>query len=172
MSETLQEYWAKRQSLNYYKTVREWIESIPPGNCIMDVGSRGTPIVTYGDFQRRISIDLADAEPQEGVENIVGDWMAIEPPVADLVICLQVLEHLSNTIVSGFAKKLLKFGKQVIISVPFMWPRKSCKYHKQDLISVEKLEMWVGKRCVKHVIVAEETGNQTKRIVALFDGDA
>lgn len=160
----INKYWEERKNLNYYKLIRKIIESFSPGESIMDVGSYGTPIVTYGNFKKRISVDRINTNI-EGVDNIVGNWLTMDAPKVDLILCLQVLEHIPEEKVRPFARKLLKHGTNAIISLPYMWPVNSCKYHVHDLIDLEKIEDWLGQKSLSHTIVSDRN---VKRIITTF----
>jgi trans-aconitate methyltransferase len=81
----------------------------------------------------------------------------------DVVLCLQVLEHLDNP--KEFAQKLLQVGKTVIISVPYKWKEGSCKYHTQDPIDKEKLKGWVGREPDEQHVV---TDKGLERIICVY----
>lgn len=161
------DYWEKRQGMYYYQIVREWIEELSPGAWIVDVGSNITPVVAWGDFARRTMLDRRKfKKAYPGIEQIEAGWLeyAIEGE-ADVVVCLQVLEHLTDTEVVPFARKLLTAGKHTIISVPYKWPEDDCRWHKQDPVDLDKLVSWTGIPPVKHHI---ETRDNKDRLIALF----
>ncbi|MDX1476834.1 MAG: class I SAM-dependent methyltransferase [Saprospiraceae bacterium] len=163
------DYWQRRKQLHYYQVVRAWIEALSPGDWILDVGSRSTPIVKTGQFKRRTMIDIAPFNRKfAGVEQVVADWMAypVGEKAADVVLCLQVLEHLPDDLVGPFARKLLHAGKKTIISVPHRWPEDLTPHHLQDPVDLDKLITWTGKPPVKHHI---ERRDNMERLVALFD---
>ncbi len=83
----------------------------------------------------------------------------------DLVLCLQVLEHLDNP--DAFAQKLLNAGRTVIISVPYRWPQGYCKTHKQDPVDEAKLERWTQRKPVETQIVT----NGKERLIAVYQDD-
>jgi hypothetical protein len=108
-------------------------------------------------------------EDYDGVEQVVTDWM--DYPIeekADLVLCLQVLEHLEDELVAPFAKKILASGKRAIISVPHKWPDTACEQHLQDPVDLEMLIDWVGKEPIRHYI---ETRDRKERLIALFESE-
>ena len=162
------QYWQRRSDLHYYKVVREWINEQEAGERIIDVGSQSTPLVLEGNFNRRTMVDIRRfTEKIPGVEQIVSDWMKFKlPEQVDLVLCLQVLEHLPDEVVSPFAQKLLSAGKRVIISVPHQWPKGQCRYHLQDPVDLAKLVSWTRKEPVRHYI---EKRDSKERLIALFE---
>ena len=44
--------------MHYYQVVKRLIEEFSPGKLLVDVGAWNTPVVTWGTFERRVSIDL------------------------------------------------------------------------------------------------------------------
>jgi len=86
---------------------------------ILDIGSG--PDKPYGDlFQgsSHIGIDLYDPS------DILGDIssLPIKSEVADLVLCTEVLEHIAEpSIVLHEARRVLKAGQYLIITVPLIW---------------------------------------------------
>jgi hypothetical protein len=162
-------YWEKRVELFYYEVVKEWIQKQGEGGWILDVGARSTPIVLEGTFSRRTAIDIIPfRHVLEGVEQIETNWM--EFPLqgqADLVLCLQVLEHLDDELVAPFAQKVLKAGKRAIISVPYKWSEKDCEHHLQDPVDLDKLIGWTGRPPLEHYV---ERRDKMNRLIALFEG--
>jgi hypothetical protein len=140
-------YWKKRENLRYYKIVRDWIEEASPGGSILDVGPANTPVATWGDFQKRYTVDRSYDPELPGVTSYVADFLEWEPPrvqapMYDVVTCLQVLEHLQNHEVGPFTRKLTHISGTLIVSVPYLWPRKITKSHHQDPVSIEKFHSW------------------------------
>jgi 2-polyprenyl-3-methyl-5-hydroxy-6-metoxy-1,4-benzoquinol methylase len=81
---------------------------------------------------------------QRGIERVSADFLAYRPPLRfDLVLCLQVLEHLQDP--ETFARKLLDSGRIVIMSVPYQWPAGRNPRHLQDPVSEAKLIGWAGR---------------------------
>ena len=159
-------YWGSRQDLAYYRLVRAWLDELGPGRLIIDVGGADTPVVTWGRFERRIVIDPGGASPLEGVESHAESWLSYHPDErADVITCLQVLEHLDDEQVAAFARKLLSSGRTAIISVPYLWPAGSCEHHRQDPVTLTKLAGWVGQRPRRSVVV---TDGKWRRLVTLF----
>ena len=163
------DYWDRRSELHYYQVVKSLVEKHSPGNLIIDVGAWNTPVVTWGDFKRRISVDLY-SHPRNNphVEEVVMDWLAYQcPQTVDVILCLQVLEHLSDAQVVPFAQKIVRSGRLAIISVPYMWKAGQCVHHRQDPVDLKKLEGWVGYAASQHVI---EERDKDKRLIAIFQG--
>ena len=101
------------------------------------------------------------------VETVVADFRDFEPEGPfDLVLCLQVLEHLARP--EPFARKLLQTGRTVIISVPHSWPAGGVESHLQDPVDEAKLRLWTGAEPVETSVV--DDGKQ--RLVAVYRAQA
>lgn len=166
----MEEYWARRTELKYYKLAKAWTEEFSaPAGTILDVGGRGTPAPTWGTFQRRLALDLdfvAEHLRQPGVEYIHHDWLKYQSPAVEVVLCLQVLEHLNDEVVEKFARKLLLVGHTAIVSVPYRWPKGSFDRHLQDPVDLEKLVSWMGASPIRHEVV----NDGVDRLIAIFKG--
>ena len=81
----------------------------------------------------------------------------------DVALCLQVLEHLDRP--KEFVEKLFQIAAITIISVPYKWPKGSCKYHVQDPIDQDKIHTWAGRDPDEMHIVKD---NGKKRIICLY----
>lgn len=161
------DYWRARSHLNYYAEVRTLIESITTGGSILDVGGYDTPVVTWGKFKRRYTVDAVLDPKFPGVRSYVEDFLTWPAPEKmDVVVCCQVLEHLADGTVDRFGKKLLGTGRNVIVSVPYCWPKGGEPSHVQDPIDVHKLaRMMGGRRPDRARIVAD---GKRRRIVGLW----
>jgi 2-polyprenyl-3-methyl-5-hydroxy-6-metoxy-1,4-benzoquinol methylase len=133
---------------------------------VIDVGPGRSRILLDLDWiPEKTAIDLKEMPRLEGVENIHRDFLEyVSDKKYDLVLCLQVLEHLEDP--DTFAKKLLKTGRTVIISVPYKWPKGACKWHLQDPVTEKKIKSWIGKDWADHRIVSDEDG---ERIIVVYE---
>ena len=114
--------------------------------------------------ERRVALDARYILPQAGIETIVMDFMNYQPESDfDLVLCLQVLEHLREP--ATFAKKLLETGRTVIISVPYRWPKGEHKEHLQDPVDEAKLELWMQRKPTTTSIIADQ---KKERLIAVY----
>jgi hypothetical protein len=88
---------------------------VPGGGSALDVGANGAELLERLDwFQRRIALDVAGIPPRPGVETVVADFNDFEAERRfDLVLCLQVLEHLERP--RQFAHRLLRAGLTAIV---------------------------------------------------------
>ena len=116
-------YWQGRRHLAYYQeVVRLARVHVPAGSAVLDVGASDTRVLADLDwFPRRVALDIMPLPRRPGIERVSADFLAYRPPLRfDLVLCLQVLEHLQDP--QTFARKLLDSGRIVIVSVPYQWP--------------------------------------------------
>lgn len=162
------DYWEQRKDYNYYKAVRRLLESLGRGNSILDVGSANTPVATYGDFENRYRVDKSKLEELEGVNTVHSDWMDFCVNRSySVVVCCQVIEHLTDDEIKPFVDKLFESGENVIISVPYLWPEDACEGHHQDPINLEKFTRLVGGRDPYTLTI--ENDSTIRRLVALFN---
>jgi SAM-dependent methyltransferase len=158
-------YWDRRRHFNYYTHVVRLAEQhAPRGGQVIDVGVYQSDVLgRLPWFQRRVALDLLPIPPQEGIEVVQMDFMQYRPDAAfDLVLCLQVLEHLDEP--EPFAQKLMRTGRTVIISVPYKWPRGQCRNHVQDPVDETKLALWTGREPVESCVAADGR----ERLIAVY----
>ncbi|MFN8453534.1 MAG: hypothetical protein U0401_02505 [Anaerolineae bacterium] len=162
-------YWEKRQKLKYYReALRLAKKYAPAGGSILDVGSYDCEYITWFDwFEKKQVIDLTKPVILDGVISTTGNFMEFEcANLFDLVLCLQVLEHLHNP--KEFCQKLLVTGRLIIISVPYQWERGRSASHVQDPVDEHKLQGWTGKPWKEMTIV---TDGRCDRLVAVYEGN-
>jgi hypothetical protein len=164
----LTSYWGQRKHLRYYKEVASLARvHCPAARSVLDVGAGDTELVRGMDWiPLRVALDAKPADPTPGVERVVANFLDYRPPrTFDLVLCLQVLEHLEAPV--PFFRKLLSTGRTVIVSVPHRWPKGLAPRHVQDPVDEGKLSRWAGRDPVSSVVVH----NARARLVAVFRGD-
>ena len=155
-------YWNQRKDLPYYKRVLELAKKyVPDGYSVIDVGSHDCRYIEWFDwFKRRTVLDILEHKVEiPGMEYVQTDFMKYRITGFDLVLCLQVLEHIPDA--EKFAKKLLETGNTVIASVPYKWDPKIEPEHVHDPVDEEKLLAWFGKPWVEADIV-------NHRLIAVF----
>jgi len=153
-------YWSDRQHLKYYELVREWMGS---GESVADIGSRDTPVATWGRFDRRYAVDLRLMPDLPNVECVQADFMTWAPPERlSLVTCLQVLEHVEDP--SAFLRRCLSMATRVIVSVPYRWPKGREKHHLHDPVSENDVERWAGRQPWQSAVVRD----RFRRLVCEF----
>ncbi len=139
-------YWEGRKDLQYYRTVREFAEKYcPNGKTLLDVGGGvglGCQYLEWFDRFDRTAVELpTNGCMLDGVRVVNADFLQWEPDRQyDLVLCLQVLEHVPDA--SAFALKLLTCGRVVIVSVPYLWPAGACSEHVHGPVDEAKLKAW------------------------------
>jgi SAM-dependent methyltransferase len=158
-------YWRSRSHLRYYDEVVALARRHEPGGqAVLDVGAGDTEMLrrlTW--FPRRVALDRRPGPRQRGVERVVADFLAYTPPRRfDLVLCLQVLEHLEDP--GPFARRLLAAGETVIVSVPYRWPAGLSPGHVQDPVDEAKLASWTGCEPVETQLVV----NGLTRLIAVY----
>lgn len=159
-------YYLERKNFNYYKKVLEIVKSLT-FKSIIDVGANRSPILENIDNSiDKVLIDLNDIPIIDGIRNIKGDFYTWNPDKQyDVVLCLQVLEHLENP--KLFANKLFQIANDtVIISVPYKWKKGFCKYHVQDPVDLQKLKSWTNKDPTYHFIVRD---NMIDRLICVYN---
>jgi hypothetical protein len=162
-------YWQGRRHLAYYQEVVRLARAhVPAGSAVLDVGASDTRVLADLDwFPRRVALDITPMPRQPGIERVSADFLAYRPPLRfDLVLCLQVLEHLQDP--EPFARKLLDSGRIVIVLVPYQWPAGRNPRHLQDPVSEAKLIGWAGRAPVETRLVR----NGVDRLIAVFRGTA
>lgn len=135
------DYAYSRQGMAYYGIARQWVAEVSPGNAILDIGSGGTDVVCAGDYRARHAIDRR-LQDVPGVTHYQGQWPSVVGPLATYhtVVCLQVIEHLTDDEVAPFMNRLhTTWLDTLIVSTSHKWPRGACQHHNQDPIDSEKL---------------------------------
>jgi hypothetical protein len=160
-------YWVERKHFQYYTEVARLAQRhAPAGGSVLDVGAADTEVLHRLDwFRRRVALDRRPARTHPGIERVVSDFLDYRPPGPfDLVLCLQVLEHLAQP--DPFTRKLLLTGRLVIVSVPYLWPAGLSPNHVQDPVDEAKLRSWAGRAPMETSIVR----NGRDRLIAVFRG--
>lgn len=153
---------------------------------ILDVGSSFPPFLRSVDWVPEMSL-VSPYFPGEGSSNPCGErdhcktWPDISVNVADfyrwggrhqydVVMCSQVLEHVDNP--SSFLRKLLRTGKQIVVSVPYLWKDYHLHFHKSHHVSIRDVRRWAGKHERVYSVVSEPHGGGfARRVILVFDGD-
>lgn len=163
------DYWQRRKSMRYYAEVLRLARCYAPAaESVLDVGPNGTPLVCELDWiPSKTAIDLV-SRPIPGTTCLQGNFLKYRPARPfDLVLCLQVLEHIRPA--GEFAQKLLATGRLVIVSVPYRWPVGACKYHVQDPVDEDKLRGWLQQPFLDHCIIRDDG---RERLIAVVAGHA
>lgn len=157
------DYWEKRQQMAYYKAVRKMCaELVPNPESVLDVGSNGCPqLEWFPEARLRTSIDIQTPYVAPGINSITEDFVTFKAPPYNLVLCLQVLEHIPDP--KPFAQNLLALADHLIVSVPYRWPAGHCEWHCQDPVDGRKLFEWFGREPNESMLVDEQEGWATDR---------
>lgn len=154
-------YWEYRRELVYYHTLANFVRLLGhDAKSLIDVGSAGCAYLAWFDWiPDRTSLDLSYPSTVPGVKRIKHDFLTWQPEQSyDLVTCSQVLEHVPDA--PAFAKKLLKIGRRVLVSVPYKWPAGSVKGHIHDPVDEAKLESWFERKPSYSLTVREPFGEE------------
>ncbi|HEY7518821.1 MAG TPA: hypothetical protein VIE36_11070 [Methylomirabilota bacterium] len=160
-------YWEKRKHFRYYAEVLRLARRYgPDARSVLDVGSMHSPFILQFDWiAEKTSLDVRPGARLRGCTCLQGDFLTYDVPGPfDLVVCLQVLEHLEAP--TPFVQKLLDTGATVIVSVPYRWPHGKSPNHVQDPVDEAKLRRWAGRDWVEQQVVRESDG--TERLVVVF----
>lgn len=143
-------YWNRRKNTHtYYSVVDGLIHALGgPNKHIIDIGCADTPLVTYGDYRTRTTVDLKERPPLSGVEAYVGDFLEWDTNNIhyDVAICTQVIEHLPSVKLLRFMWKLFRISEHQIISIPYMWPAGKNPGHIQDPVNMRLVMDWAQDR--------------------------
>jgi hypothetical protein len=170
------DHWERRKNFDYFKRVADLVRLHGrDAASIIDIGSLECPYLDWFDWiPKRVSLDLHAPYRSSTVESITADFFEWQPPqVFDVCLCLKVLEHINDA--TRFARKLLATGKHVIVSVPFMWPDGSSRYHVHDRIDQDRLSGWFAREPDVSIVVTDRSPtappSKWKRLVAYFGPD-
>jgi hypothetical protein len=161
----MESYWKSRKECNYYKKVLEIIRKFNNCESIIDIGCANTEILKDLSIKEKTCLDINKLPENEGIRTIKCDFYKWVPDKKyDIVMCLQVLEHLDDP--DTFARKLLDLGnKLVIISLPYKWPKGFCKYHVQDPVDEGKILSWIGRQYDESYIIEDSS---VRRIICVY----
>jgi SAM-dependent methyltransferase len=163
-------YWKKRSDMLYYQYFHYIIRCIGvDARSIIDVGSGNSPYLDWFDWiETRVSVDINVPYSSPAVRGVRGDiHELVFPERFDLCTCMQVLEHVAEP--APFARRLLKLGKRVLVSVPYKWPR-GTPGHVNDPVRLKDVIAWFGRDSNYHLVVTEPfTPRVGERLFALFD---
>jgi hypothetical protein len=159
-------YFASRAHFKYYDRAYGFCAGLADAVSVLDVGCNEVPFVQrLAWIPDKHCLDLNPIE-FDGVTSHTGDFLTHEfGRTFDLVLCMQVLEHVTHPVT--FAAKLFSLAnKHVLISVPYNWKRGLCKEHVHDPVDEAKLKLWTG-RDPDHSEIVTDKGR--KRLVCWYD---
>jgi hypothetical protein len=162
-------YWENRKDSIYLFAAREICRRYcPTPNAVIDVGSNQTPTLEWHreTAERLVSVDLRRPYVADHVESVVCDFLEYRTDQKfDLATCFQVLEHIGDP--EPFAQKLLEIGNTVIVSVPYRWQKRKCKYHLHDPVDRKKMLTWFGRE-PRFTYVATEL-HKVQRLIHVYE---
>ena len=157
-------YFESRKDLKYYKKIQEILRELSFSS-IIDIGSRKSPVFeTLNKDIYAISLDK-DLVYEDKDNFICADFNTWIPNRKyDVVLCLQVLEHLDDPF--KFTQKLFDTGNIIIISVPYKWKKGLCKEHVQDPVDETLIKQWTMRMPSQQFIIKEN--NNVERIICCY----
>jgi hypothetical protein len=162
-------YWEGRKDSVYLKAAKDiCAKYLTEGGSVLDVGSNRTPTLEWHREKsvRLVSVDLRNPYRAPGVESIAGNFFDFDDAKPfGLVTCFQVLEHVPDA--HAFAQKLLATGKTVVASVPYKWPKGTCKWHIHDPVDEIKMMGWFGQAPIESFI-AVEPDTAAQRLIQVY----
>ena len=161
-----EQYWTQRKHFNYYVEVVRLCRAYEPGGGhVIDVGAGPTHLLHRLDwFAHRVALDRFYFPARRGIDVVQADFLVYQPDRRfDLVLCLQVLEHLEDP--ARFARRLFAMGRTVIITVPYRWAAGLYSPHVQDPVDEAKLRSWTERAPLETRIVADHS---RERLIAVY----
>jgi SAM-dependent methyltransferase len=160
-------YWNARRQMIYYQALYQFVCVIGRNaQSLIDVGTASAQYVEWFHWiPDRHILDFRIPKKPEGITCIEVDFLTYEPPQKfDVVLCLQVLEHVPDP--HAFCAKLKSIARRLLVSVPYKWLG-STPGHIHDPVDEQKLENWMGIKPNNSQIVAEPF--RESRLIAYYD---
>ena len=160
-------YWNARRQMIYYQALYQFVCVVGRNaESLIDVGSASAQYVDWFHWiPSRHILDFRIPRKPEGIICIESDFLTFEPPQKfDVVLCLQVLEHVPDP--GTFCSKLKSIARQLLISVPYKWLGNT-PGHIHDPVDEKKLEGWMGIKPNNSQIVTEPF--RESRLIAYYD---
>jgi len=160
-------YWAARRHMLYYQAIFQFAAVAgQDARNVLDVGCAGTDYVNWLYWiPDRYVLDLEIARPPPGTHAIEMNFLDYRPESKfDLVLCCQVLEHISEPV--AFCRHLKEVAINLIVTVPYRWLGKA-PGHVNDPVDEIKLESWMELKPNAWQLVQEPFREQ--RLIALYN---
>lgn len=163
-------YATQRKGMSYYKFVRSLLSFFEKNTkSIIDVGSSSIDNLSHLNIPYKARLDTFKLKDIKGVESIQADWLEYEcKKYFDIILCMQVLEHIDDDKIQAFAQKLLFSGKINIVSVPYRWKSGYCTWHVQDPVDEDKLYSWFQRSYDMSFYVKDK---HDSRLIAIYFSD-
>lgn len=154
----------RKKNLKYQQECLELVEKLKKEyymETVIDVGGWDGFFVKRTSFKEKTVVDIKDRGALKNIEYVHEDFLTWKcDKKYDLAVCMQVLEHLDTKSIQPFVEKLFKLSDHVVISVPYKWKKGFCKYHKQDPVTVEKLNRWTDGRVPDNMKLIKDDGSE------------
>lgn len=164
-------YFSKRRNFLYYRYVEQIVSVLASdARSYLDVGSSNAEYIErFRWIPVRHTIDIRHPYSSPNVVGFEQDFFTFQPEEKyDFVSCFQVLEHIPDA--TAFAQHLMQMADRVLVSVPFLWPKGSCRHHVHDPVDLEKLSRWFGRTPDYSIVVEEPLRKLAKgrRLIAYY----
>ena len=163
-----EKYRADREHLMYYRYIDMLLFALTQSaSSIIDVGSNGMPVLEPLTWiKKRHSLDMENPYQSGKVLGIKENFYTFQASERySFATCFQVLEHLDEP--KLFCEKLFDIADDVLISVPYEWPKGHYKWHLNDPVTHESLKEWTG-RDPAYFIIVEELFVGVKRCIYYY----
>lgn len=165
-------YWNTRKNSLYYHAVYQVVSVVgDEAKTILDVGSADTDYINwFGWIPSRTQLNLGfKRTAPEGVDRIKADFLKWTPPQEyDVVLCLQVLEHVPDA--ETFCERLKSAARHLVVSVPYKWRAGGHKEHVHDPVDEAKMFGWMKRKPNHSLVVPEPFG--PRRYIAYYNLEA
>ncbi|MGD1700496.1 tetratricopeptide repeat protein [Dapis sp. BLCC M229] len=165
-------YWSQRENNIYIFAIRQIIHKLgSDATSIIDVGSNGCPYLDWFKWiPERYSIDLRKPYKAPGIVDVTTDFLKYTPEKRfDLLMCLQVIEHVPNA--RAFCQKLLETARLLVVSVPYKWPKGQTKGHIHDPVDLEKMNSWFGRE-PNYQNIIQEVESPSRRLICIYNTES
>lgn len=147
---------------DYYGPVIDMVKGIAPTS-VLEIGPGKQTLVKQCDVMVKPEDDYW-GKPERNIGMLYAHDATEKPwPIADkkydLVIALQVWEHLDNKQSRAF-REAMRISRMAILSFPFMWncPKDNANYPQHHLIDKELIGDWTLNIAPKQVIEIPRSG--------------
>ena len=149
-------YWAPRWE--YMRQARLMAESVP-AEAVLEIGTAGIQLCPGST-----TMDVRDDGQTDYVHDAGEVPWCFEDDQFDLVIMLQVLEHLKGRQRPAW-QEIRRVAKWAVVSVPYRWPKGSDPDHED--ITKARMREWTGQRPKRQIVVGGQ--KHRRRLVQLYD---
>jgi SAM-dependent methyltransferase len=114
--------WKAEQIMRMVTRHRLPVQSVAEIGCgagaiLVELQRRMPPGTTFTGYEiSPHAAELAQTREGPGIQFVCGDFLSLEPPVVDLVLCIDVMEHVEDCV--GFLRRLRSRGEYKILHIP------------------------------------------------------